>query len=59
MKSQVEICSRHACASTVLWLPFRFHIRADASLTWPCPYSWRKMQNRADLFACVPLHVSS
>jgi Ca2+-binding EF-hand superfamily protein len=30
MKSQVEICSRHACTSTVLWLPFRFHIRADA-----------------------------
>jgi hypothetical protein len=30
MKSQVGFCSRHACASTVLWLPFRFHIRADA-----------------------------
>ena len=33
MKSQVEICSRHACTSTVLWLPFRFHIRADAYVT--------------------------
>jgi len=63
MKSQVGICSRNACASTVVWLPFRFHIRAEAyvgnvAVSIRPAQCWGKMQNKADLCACVPLHVS-